>query len=124
MHTALYLRYYIVLEQFFHQSEAKSLLNLSATIEPMKPVMWCYVMLHTMLLPYQPILQVLHYDIINLLYFHTAVTPRLISTSVIRLALLYSNSDNPVVKAAATSTVAIATQQSPSRVESVRQRFV
>ena len=47
MHTALYLWYYIVLEQFFNQSEAKSLLNLSATIEPMKPVVWYCVMLRT-----------------------------------------------------------------------------
>lgn len=52
----------------------------------------------------------------------SAATPyRLISTSIIRLALLYSDSHNPVVKAAAIATVSIATRQSPSRVESVRQ---
>ena len=67
-------------------------------------------------------------DIVNtLLYFHAAVTPlphRLISTSAIRLALLHENSSNPVVSTVAASVLSIATQQIPSRVESVRKRLV
>ena len=65
----------------------------------------------------------------TLLYFHTAVAPftsfpsRLVSTSAIRQSILYENSCNPVVKAAATSVLSIATQQSPSRVENVRKRL-
>ena len=72
----------------------------------------------------------IHYDIVNtLLYFHTAVAPftsfpsRLVSTSAIRQSILNENSCNPVVKAAATSILSIATRQSPSRVENVRKRL-
>ena len=71
----------------------------------------------------------IHYDINTLLYFHTAVAPftsfpsRLVSTSAIRQSILNENSCNPVVKAAATSILSIATRQSPSRVENVRKRL-
>lgn len=63
------------------------------------------------------------------LYFHTVVPfiqlpRRSVSTLAIRESVLRENSCNPVVRAASTSTLSIASRQNPFMVESIRRRLV
>ena len=60
-------------------------------------------------------------------YFHTAgaqffsLPRQLVNTSAIITSVLFESSCNPVVHAAAFSTLSIATQQNPFRVQNIRE---